>query len=770
MSKQFRKVPVLLFLLLVVTFSLIPPSADSQAMVNIDYSNVDIREFIKIIAKQTGNNFLIGGKVKGNVTIVSPTPVTLKQAYQVFLTVLDSMGFTVIKSGQVYQVVQSANAKGSNLPIYFGRGYSGTDLTITRIIPMEYVDAAELIPYLQDFLSKTALIKAYNATNSLIIIDSGRNIDKIMRLIEEFDSPRGTAEVEIIPIKHSTASAIADLLLKIYDTAGKAKPKTTSRRSRGKKGSEPAEVAGLEGAESISKIIPDDRTNSLIVIATSGELSSLRELIAKLDVPEPEAGGTIHVVYLENADAEEMATTLNALAAGSGRAAPSKGKGASAQATAQFESGVKITAHKPTNSLVIIATKNDVMTLQRVIDKLDIPRRQVFVEALILEVSLDKSREFGLTGHFGSTIMGGDGLALGATGVGTLTMLENPAGVVGSGLTAAIVGKPVTLEGDNYSLTLPAVGALLKAAQNDSGINILSNPHLLTSDNEEATIVIGENVPFITGQSTTTGGNVMTQIERKDVGITLTITPQINESDYIKLSISQEISNVSASSSGLVDVNQQGLITRKRSAKTTVVVGDRQTVVIGGLIQDSISESETKVPILGDIPILGWLFRSTTKQSSKTNLVILITPYIVKNDEDILRYSLKKEDLLMQFRRRYGVMENAERHVLRSYLERTGVMQADPPIEGYISPELQSMIETNASEIEPATPEPTASGPTPAVDDFGISAEPSTSDGVEVPAPPSSTRVVPGQPNDGNTPEAMIPAPPENLRVTPEGQ
>jgi general secretion pathway protein D len=483
----------------------------------------------------------------------------------------------------------------------------------------------------------------------------------MLEMIEEIDIPGNEQGMEFIRLQYASAADIAKTVNEIYQAQAQSQQgqATSARRRR----------TGATTSVPI-KIVSVERLNAVIVIAPSGDIAEVKDLIAKLDVRADQGGGTIHVYYLSYADAEELASTLGGFTQGAGQqrarggAAPAGGAAAPAPVgTVEFEGGIKITPDKSTNALIIVSSSGDYQTLKALIRKLDVPRRQVYVEAVIMEVSVDKVKNLGLSWHALNEV-GEDGVAFGGQalgGVNTLT-LGSTSPPAFPGLFLGALSNPVDLPG---GVSVFGLGALLNALQSDESVNILSTPNILTSDNEDAEIVVGQNVPFITGQTATTGGNVLTSVERQDVGITLKITPQINANNFVKLKIEQESSSVQTSTPAGLNVNQQGLITRKRSAKTTVVVKDRQTVVIGGLMSDEINESQSKLPILGDLPILGWLFKSTSNTNRKTNLLLFLTPYVITSREDMDLYTNKREEFFHQFREDNYIQPLSEEYTFR---------------------------------------------------------------------------------------------------------
>lgn len=590
--------------------------------VSIDFKDIEVADLVRTISELTGKNFLVDDKVRGKITIISPTPVTVEEAYEVFLSVLAVNDLATVKVGKVIKIVPAREAKETSIEtIVTPEIYVPPwDKYVTRLIPLYYIDASTIVDALKGLVSKFGNLQVYEPTNTLILTDTASNIERLLRIISKLDTDVYSERIEVIPLENASAKTMASIISNLYSSSG-----SRTARKKGRK--------VKEGTPTVEKVLSDDRTNSLIVVGNQADIDEIKDLIAKLDVKVPVGTGQIHVHYLQNADAETVSSTLAALTQGAGQPRPAGG--AQQAAVAEFVGGVKITADQATNSLVIIATPQDYETLKAVIEKLDIRRRQVFVEAAILEIAVDKLRDIGISFHGGKQ-SGEDGFIGGGSNVG-------PVGTLGLDPTSlgTLPGLILTGFGDNVTVTdangnevkIPGFGALLQLIQTDRDVNLLSTPHLLTTDNEEAEIIVGSNVPFQTGTSQSPTSTVVT-IERQDVGLTLRITPQINEGDFVKLNIFQEVTSVIEPPPG-IDASQVGVTTSKRSAKTVVVVKDRQTIVIGGLISDNMQNAESKVPILGDIPILGWLFRSKSLRMEKTNLLIFLTPYIVKASEDI---------------------------------------------------------------------------------------------------------------------------------------
>lgn len=602
-------------LLVLVLFCVLTGSqaqAGEKKKVYMDFDDADIRVVIKFISELTKKNIIVDNRVKGKVTVISPTEITVNEAYKVFESILQVNGYSAVESAGIIKIVPKPDAS-KTLPLTRvgkeSKKIVRDDRIITQLIPLDYASSTQVRSALAPLISKNGIIIDYPATNTLIITDISSNIHRMVSIVQEIDLEGIREGIEVIALEYADAGALAKQLGSIFPikkaAPGRGKKRTVSRTAP------------------VFKVIPYERTNSIIVVADEEEMESVRDLVETLDVETEVVEGEIHVYYLKNAVAEDLSKVLSNLARK--RRMPQPGKGAAPEAM-PLTGDIVITPDKATNALVITASPRDYRIIKDVIEKLDIRRKQVYVEATIMEISLDKQRELGFefrgTSHptptSGLNVMGGSSFG------GIETASANPLGLAGQGLVVGAVKGTFTFRGTEYL----NVGALLRALETESGVNVLSTPHLLTTDNEEAEIIVGENVPFIVGKSQATGGDtILTTIERKDVGIKLRITPQINESDFVKLKIFQEISNVKEVK--LADAAD--LVTSKRSAKTTIVVKDNQTVAIGGLIRDNEFESVSKVPLLGDIPLLGALFRFKQKKKEKTNLLIFLTPRIIRD-------------------------------------------------------------------------------------------------------------------------------------------
>jgi len=605
----------------------------------MDFTDVELPVLIKFMSEQTKKNFIFDERVQGKITIISPRRVSLEEAYNVFLLVLHAKGFTTVSQGNTIKIVAAREARQDPIQTGVTKTTPPAEF-ITRLIPLQYLQSAEVVPLVTPLVSKDGMVSAFGSSNTLLLIDSSANIERIVAILSEVDSEGPPGVLHVYPLAYAVAADAAKTLTSVFLDSG-APGAVAAVKSRGRLGL-------IRPTRGVSvKFLPDTRTNSIIVHADKEMQDDVADLLAKIDVPVSAGSGRINVYYLENADAEEVSKVLGSLskertgvvttsAAAPGARAGAPATGA-AVVSAELEGGVKVTADKATNSLIIVASANDYETLVGVIRKLDIRRRQVFVEAVIMEIDLDKALDVGVEWRGAVQAGGGDSGAIIAgtnfdfqgniNNLFTSLATGNPLIFPGTGLIGAGIGGSVTLPDGTK---IPAVAAVLRAAQTHSNLNILSSPHLLTQNNKEAEIIVGENVPFITSQSrdSTNLANVINTVERKDVGITLRITPHIHESEFVSMDIYQESSALKDTS--ILQTSEVGPTTTKRSAKTTVLVKTGDTVIIGGMMQETTLKSESKVPLLGDIPLLGYLFKFKSTSKKKTNLVILLTPHIIQ--------------------------------------------------------------------------------------------------------------------------------------------
>ena len=587
--------------------------------VTIDFDSVDIGLFIKFISELTGKNFVVDKGVKGKVTIISPTKISANEAYKVFESVLDVHGFTTVPAGSIIKIVPALHARSKNIETRLREeAIIPEDKVVTQLIPLAFANPVELKKLFSPLISKSSLIVSYPPTRMLIVTDVLSNIKRLLNIVEAIDVKGIGEEISVIPLEHATASLLSKPLVSIFQKA----------TQRAKKGASIGPVV---------RIMSDERTNSLIILATEDDTLRVKELIELLDKEIPRGEGDIHVYYLNNANAEELVKVLMAIPPKTTEA-PKKGK------APVISREVQIVADKATNSLVITAKKDDFLVLEEVIKKLDVPRPMVYIEALLMEVDVTKTFDLGVEWQAAETIGSHDGRDIAAFGASTLGTSIFPTvsattGIVNfpTGFSLGVLGEAITIGG----ISFPNIGAVIRAYKADSDVHILQTPQIMTTDNEEAEILVAKNIPYLTRQETSEAGLDYSNYEYKDVGVTLNITPQINQERFVRLKITQEVSQVIKEESAL------GLpTTLKRVTKTTVVVKDGNTLVIGGLIDETLSQGRTSVPCLGDIPGLGWLFRSASSSGGKTNLFVFLTPHIVENPEEAKKvYKEKKEQI-----------------------------------------------------------------------------------------------------------------------------
>jgi len=712
--------------------SLASPPEGGGNLITMNFQDVDISVLAKFISDITGKNFVIDEGVRGKVSIISPTKVTPDQAYSIFKSVLQIKGFTTVNAGPIIRIIPTRDARGSAqlTQSQTPAEQANADEYVTRLIKLRNADASALVSMVQPLISRDGLVAAFPETNTLIITDDAWNVQRLLQIIGTLDSEHIQESVEVIPLRLAYADDLAPKIEQIMGGSG------SSSASSGRPGFQrPMPVYGggyggdTAGGTRPVKIIPDERTNSLIVLADPLQMKQIKALIAELDIHSPTASSHVHVYYLKYADALEMVSVLNSLLGGSGagpgQLSPQTGRGslgrssgmgsssgfgstsgamsgfggtsmggygggvgggfgsglgsgsmggrasgslgggggggAALSATGgpgtEFEQPVHVAADPATNSLVVSASPQDYSTLRNIITQLDVPRRQVYVQAVIVEVSAIRMRELGISFQ-GSANIGGNTLGVGHFDYGNLAnALTNPLGATGltlglasgsmctvnSALSAAAATTGTTTA---TSVTVPCDIALLTAIETDTHSNVLSAPTLLTADNEEATIVVGQNVPFLSSATATSAlsGQIFNSVDRQNVGITLDVVPQITDGGYIKLDVYEEVSAVIASTAN----SPLGPTTTIRSASTTVLVQNHRTTVIGGLIADEVDITNNGVPFLSNIPVLGNFFSDKQRSAQKTDLMVFLTPHVILNREDLRELSLDERQKFLQ--------------------------------------------------------------------------------------------------------------------------
>ena len=699
----------------------------------LDFKDIPLDDLIRLISCWTSKNFLLQGGFQGKtITLMSPQPVTVAEAYKAFLSVLRVHGLTVAPTGKFLKIVPDTQGKQEDIPFLKNDASVPSDeRMVTKIVKLKYVPASELSQILGSFKGKTGEIINYGE-DTLIVTDAAIMVRKLAKFIEELDRPTDKEKLWVRPVQYAEAAQMVEVINGVFgeDAAGgkrKAatrKPRTPAgRKGRGATPSGPSSVSKENEEEiKVTKILSDERTNQLIIMANSSTYLAVDKLLRKVDVPIP-GEGQIHIYYLENADAEELASTLSSLASSSTSTKPrggaprggAKTKGGAGGVAGLFEGEVKISAHKETNSLIVEASLKDFNSLKRVVERLDIRRKQVYVEAIIMEISSNKQRNFGISGSAGTTFTQ-DGetvpllLGLGGLGISGFDMQQLTKGGAAVGLQGPLVDVSTgsgAAEGLTGDLSIPSFGFLIQAIASNSDVNILSTPHILTTDNEEAEIQVGKQIPYRAssmgglgglgamaglggmggmggmagGRSSLTSGlggygmgsllgglGGMGMVQRIDVDLTMKITPHVNESNFVRLEIDQSIEDVES-----ID-RELGPTTSKRKVKNTVVVKDQQPVVIGGLIRDTESEGVDKVPFLGDIPLVGILFRKTVTKTEKKNLLMIIIPHIIDDPSDLERIHRERMEEVRRFREYLATKEN-ERKGIVDYQKKHGAVE-----------------------------------------------------------------------------------------------
>ena len=577
----------------------------SGPLITPNYKDADLGQIVEAVSQVTGKNFIVDPRAKAQVTMLSATPMSPDAFYEAFLSILQVHGFVAVPSGRVWKIIPDANARqvpANDLP---DKVSSSSDEIVTQVLQVRNVSAAQLVPILRPLIPQYGHLAAYPSSNILIISDRANNVNRLTRIIKRIDQG-GDEDIDVIRLEHASAAEVVRVVNSLA-----------------------AAQAGAEGGG--VKLVADERTNSVLLSGESGQRLRLKALVAHLDTPL-EAGGDTQVRYLRYSDAEKIAVKLkeqlNGLQSSSGGtpAGPSASRG---------EGGTTIWADPETNALVVTAPPKIMRSLMSVVDRLDIRRAQVLVEAIIVEVSGEKNVDLGvnwiLDGSSDNIAAGGFVSPIGGTSIGDIARaVQNPSAItsVPSGMTIG-VGR-FKDGGTNF-------GAILRAIRGDARTNIISTPSIITLDNQEAQIKVAQEVPFITGQFTNTGSggsngsvNPFQTIQRQEVGTILKVTPQITDDGTIVMKIEQEASSLAASSAGAAD-----LITNKRTISTKVLADDGEVIVLGGLISDSLTDGEQRVPYLGRVPVLGELFRTRNAKKNKTNLMVFIRPKILMDGNQV---------------------------------------------------------------------------------------------------------------------------------------
>ena len=632
----------LIVALTVCSLLALPSAWSQQATVTPNYKEADIRQIVEAVGEVTQKNFIIDPRVNAKVTMLSSTPMTPDAFYEAFLSILQVHGYIAVTSGDLIKIVPDATARQYAGPLGT-LSSAGADDIVTQVVQVHNVGAAQLVPILRPLIPQYGHLAAHPGSNMLIISDRAANVTRMITIVRRIDQS-SDEDIEVVRLEHASAAELVRILTTL------------------------AQQPRADGVPVTTSLVSDARTNSVLIGGDKTERLRLRALIAHLDTPL-EDGGDTQVRYLRYADAEELSTKLQTHFTAQLQATTGQAAGATSA------NPVSVWADQQNNALIVSAPPKMMRSMMQIVDKLDIRRAQVLVEAIIVEVIADKTSELGVTWIV-------EGASTNAP-IGVTNFPEFSNGVVQLGAAAAggavdpngLIGSGATLGIGRISDTGVSFAAIITALQGDADTNIISTPSIITTDNEEATLNVGQEVPFVTGSFSNTGGgaggavNPFQTIQREQIGVKLTITPQINEGDALLLDISQEISNI-AQSAQAVD-----LITNQRIIETTVIVDDGQILVLGGLLEDVLRESEQRVPFFGRIPVLGNLFRSRKTDKVKTNLLIFIRAKILRDSAQMsIETNAKYNSIqnILQGNREAGValMPDQERPVL-------------PPLEDY---------------------------------------------------------------------------------------
>jgi general secretion pathway protein D len=728
-----------------------PGAVGDQDLITMNFQNVDLPVLAKFISEITGKNFLLDENVRGKVSIISPTKVTPEQAYSIFQSVLQVKGFATVKAGSIIKIIPSRDVRQSaELTQSQQPGFTQGDQYVTRMVKLRNTDATSVMSVIQPMVSHDGLVAAFPQDNTLIITDDAYNVQRLLRIVGSLDVQGVQQNVAVIPLKFAFADDLAGQIEKIM-TARESAMHGASGNGNFIRPGMGVVAPSAQGATTKFSVVADERTNSLVVLASPLEMRQIKDLVKQLDIHPTNENSRIHVYRLKYASAGEMVDVLNGLLNGGGSSSSSltpttgrnslgrggsglmslaggfgggfggygggfggyggsgygggygsgygggfssfggsnssfgsglsssmmaSGYGGSIGATSSgstttgsttaatngsknpnFDSSVSVTADPATNSLVISAAPQDYETLRHVVEQLDIPRVQVFVQAIIVEVNVQHARDIGVSA-FAPSFGNGNVLGVGTLNFGTLqNALGNPLGLTGLGIglssgsnctvPGALIGSAVntvssaTTAGAGGAVTVPCDIALMTALESDTHSNVLSAPTLLTADNEEATIVVGQNLPFV-GSATATAalsGQIFNSVTRQNVGISLDFIPQVTSGDYVRLDVYEEVSNVVNGTTNQT-TNPLGPTTTIRSASTSVLVQNHRTAVIGGLISSDVENARQGIPFLSDIPVLGNLMSDTSRQGTKDNLLVFLTPHIIRTHDDLQALAL----------------------------------------------------------------------------------------------------------------------------------
>lgn len=590
------------------------PCPTHAVELTMDFKDADIHTVIAYVSEATKTNVVVDPSVKGRITVYSPTKLGREEALATFAAILEVHGYSMIRQGSTYRIVPTKDGVGQSVGAGLGMtlplSESVRGTLVTQILRLKVGVAAELAKTLPPLLGKDYAISSYAPTNTLAITAPYENVTKALAFIAQVEAGEGVGKAITLPLTHGDAKTLAVSLSRML-------------KSRD-------DDLGKKGRFSASQVVADERTNSLMVYGDSEAVEMVRATVARLDIPTPKGKGDVHILNLSNAKAEEVSAVINALVE---RQTSGSVEGEEKQMV--LSSNLKVVADKATNSLVITARPDEFEALRGIVSKMDIRRRQVFIEALIMEVSSDSSFAFGINWAVGGKV-GQDAVAIGGVNLG--------GGAIGLDTTTRTVGLPAGMSIGGIFRNVFSVGgtsyniqSIINAVKDNSDVDILATPQLLTLDNEEASVEVVDNVPYTKETTTRNDADFTTQaMDYKDVGVKLKITPRISDNGSMRLEVEQEVSRVTQGIITLANGNQLvAPTTRKRAVKSTILMQDSQTAVIAGLLSDNTTHNQSKVPGLGDVPLFGWLFKSKKKVSAQTNLFIFITPKVIHSTDDM---------------------------------------------------------------------------------------------------------------------------------------
>ena len=622
---------------------------------SFDYPNAEISDIVKVMSQLTGLNFIVDPKVSGKVSIIAPSEITVAEAFQAFLSALAIRGFTIVRSGAFWKVVSTDSANNSSTQVYKGAYFPDADQLITKVIKVKHTSVKTLENNIKPFLSKNSKHMFYAEANTIVLTDYGSNIEKITQIIEALDVPNVHNLVEVIPITYAPATDLAEKINLLIRPASSGLFRSSSRA-----GSNLIKSKQDVTTTGISALIPDERTNSIIISGTRKGIERIRELIHQLDSKfDAQTSGGLFVYYVKYGIAEEIAKTLNEILQPKTSRKTSKTFNSrfssslrNLMGTSTIHDDIQITHDNNTNSLLITAKKHSFLALKTILDKIDIPKHQVFIKTIIMDLNAENAMDWDITAYkfLGSEDRGISGLLprIGFSSQSLQNLFKQAPGKesIFSFATGLMnITSPIPWlnnfstqgSGDNAAsaIQIPSLLSFVNLIKSTAGGNILSTPQLIAVDNEESSISVGVNAPVGQTQAITDAGRISTGQERQDINTELKITPRINpDGDSVRLSIEQKIDSISPSTVGASSLSENTVTVTKRKIATNIILRDQETAVLGGLMHDEEVEENYKIPVLGDIPILGWLFRAQDLKKVKKNLIIFITPQIIKSTAD----------------------------------------------------------------------------------------------------------------------------------------